>query len=133
VEKELSVSNLDVVNDFLRVCAKRDYTAAHELVTDDLEYQNMMLPPVHGKQAMSDTCDMLLGLCEDSEWLVHHEVAQGDLVMNERTDRFKKDGAWHDLPVAGVFRLRDGLICSWHDYFDLQTAMTALFPEGFPS
>ena len=127
------MSNLDVVNQFLKVCAKRDYAAAHELVTDDLEYQNMMLPPVVGKQAMSDTCDMLLSLCEDSEWLVHHEVAQGDLVMNERTDRFKKDGAWHDLPVAGVFQLRDGLIASWHDYFDLQTAMTALFPDGFPS
>jgi limonene-1,2-epoxide hydrolase len=53
--------------------------------------------------------------------------------MNERTDRFLKDGTWHDLPVAGVFQLRDGLIASWHDYFDLQTAMTALFPEGFPS
>ncbi|MDX6215103.1 MAG: Limonene,2-epoxide hydrolase catalytic domain, partial [Frankiales bacterium] len=36
----------------------------------------------------------------------------------------------HDLPVAGVFQLRDGLISSWHDYFDLQTAMAALFPEN---
>lgn len=127
------MSNLDVVNAFLTACAQRDYPAAFELVTDDLEYQNMMLPPVQGKEAMRDTCDMLLSLCEGSEWLVHHEVAQGDLVMNERTDRFKKDGTWHDLPVAGVFQLRDGLIASWHDYFDLQTAMTALFPEGFPS
>ncbi|MFN2537252.1 MAG: limonene-1,2-epoxide hydrolase family protein [Mycobacteriales bacterium] len=127
------MSNLDVVNQFLKVCAKRDYDAAFGLVTDDLEYQNMMLPPVQGKDAMRDTCDMLLSLCEDSEWLVHHEVANGDLVMNERTDRFLKDGAWHDLPVAGVFQLREGLISSWHDYFDLQTAMTALFPEGFPS
>jgi limonene-1,2-epoxide hydrolase len=127
------VTDLDVVNAFLKVCAKRDYDAAFELVTDDLEYQNMMLPAVQGKDAMRDTCDMLLSLCEDSEWLVHHEVASGDLVMNERTDRFLKDGTWHDLPVAAVFQLRDGLIASWHDYFDLQTAMTALFPEGFPS
>jgi limonene-1,2-epoxide hydrolase len=120
------MSNLDVVNAFLKVCAKRDYDAAFELVTDVLEYQNMMLPAVHGKAAVQETCDMLLALCSGSEWLVHREVAQGDLVMNERTDRFEMNGTWTDLPVAGVFVLRDGLICSWHDYFDLQTIMSAM-------
>lgn len=122
--------NLAVVNALLAVAAKGDWDAAFALVTEDLEYQNMMLPAAHGKQALRETADGLLSLCEDSEWLVLHEVASGDLVMNERVDRFKKDGVWTDLPVAGVFRVRDGLVCSWHDYFDLQTVMTAMFPEA---
>ena len=120
------MSNLDVVNSFLKVAAQRDYDAARELVTDDLEYQNMMLPPVIGKDAMVETLEFLLAMCESSEWKVLREVANGDLVMNERVDSFVKDGVSYDLPVAGVFTLRDGKIAVWHDYFDLATITTAM-------
>jgi limonene-1,2-epoxide hydrolase len=120
---------LETVNAFLSAAAARDYPAALALLTDDVEYQNMMLPAVHGKAAVQETCDALLALCTGSEWRVHREVASGSLVMNERTDRFELNGVWTDLPVAGVFELRDGLICLWHDYFDLQTIMSAM-PVG---
>jgi len=46
-------------------------------------------------------------MCTGSEWVVHRELAEGSLVMNERTDRFLLKGEWVDLPVAGVFELRD--------------------------
>ena len=117
---------LETVNAFLKAAASRDYEKALAFVTDDVEYQNMMLPAVHGKAAVQETCDMLLSMCTASEWIVHREVVNGDVVMNERTDRFELNGAWTDLPVAGVFVLRDGLICSWHDYFDLPTIMAAM-------
>ena len=43
------------------------------------------------------------------------------------TDRFLVDSAdgerWLELPVAGIFELRDGLIARWRDYFDLETIM----------
>ena len=120
------MSNLDVVNSFLKVAAQRDYDAARALVTDDLEYQNMMLPPVIGKDAMVETLEFLLAMCESSEWKVLREVANGDLVMNERVDSFVKDGVSYDLPVAGVFQLREGKIAVWHDYFDLATITTAM-------
>jgi len=35
--------------------------------------------------------------------------------MNERTDRFLLKGEWFDLPVAGVFELRDGRIALWRE------------------
>lgn len=117
---------LETVNAFLRAAAARDYDAALPLLTDDVEYQNMMLPPVHGHAAVRETLEGLLALCTASEWVVHKELAQGDLVMNERTDRFQMDGSWTDLPVAGVFELRDGRIARWRDYFDLQTVMQAM-------
>ena len=117
---------LETVNAFMAAAAARDYPAALALVTDDVEYQNMMLPAVHGKAALQETCEALLSLCTGSEWLVHREVASESLVMNERTDRFEMNGVWTDLPVAGVFELRDGLIAVWHDYFDLQTIMAAM-------
>ena len=118
--------SLAVVNDFLAAAAKRDYDRALPLVADDIEYQNMMLPAVHGKDAMVETLEALLALCSDSSWDVLREVESGNLVMNERVDRFTINGVTTDLPVAGVFELRDGLISVWHDYFDLQTIMTAM-------
>lgn len=129
MRKELSMNNADVVNAFLVAAAARDYDTALALVTDDVEYQNMMMPATIGKAAVRETCEALLALCTSSEWVVHKQVAQGDLVMNERTDRFEMGGVWTDLPVAGVFELRAGLISSWHDYFDLSTVMAAM-PSG---
>ena len=123
------MSSLEVVHAFMAAAEKRDYDAAMALLTDDIEYQNMPLPPVHGKAAVRETLEALLALCTDSEWVVHRELASGDLVMNERTDRFEMGGKWVDLPVAGVFELRDGRIALWRDYFDLPTIMNEM-PTG---
>ena len=119
-------SALDVVRGFMAAAEKRDYDAAMEFLADDIEYQNMPLPPVHGKAAVRETLEALLAMCAGSEWVVHRELADGDLVMNERTDRFLLKGEWVDLPVAGVFELRDGRIALWRDYFDLPTIMSKM-------
>jgi limonene-1,2-epoxide hydrolase len=124
------VSALETVHAFLKAAAKRDYDVALPMLTEDIEYQNMMLPPIHGREGVHETLEMLLGLCTDSEWLVHRELTDGTLVMNERTDRFELHGEWCDLPVMGVFEVRDGQIAKWRDYFDLPTVMTKMFPEG---
>ena len=117
-----------VVAAFLAAASQRDYDAAWALVTDDVEYQNMMLPAVHGKEALRDTLEGLLALCSASEWVTHRQLTAGDTVMNERTDRFRLGEDWVDLPVAGVFVVREGRVALWRDYFDLQTVMTAAFP-----
>jgi limonene-1,2-epoxide hydrolase len=117
------MSGLDTVNAFMKAAADRDYDAAVSHLTDDIEYQNMPLPPVNGKDAVKATLDMLLANAEGSEWVVHRETESGNVVMNERTDRFLIGGKWMELPVAGVFELRDGKIALWRDYFDLETIM----------
>lgn len=123
------MSATETVHAFIAAAAARDYDTALGLLTEDVEYQNMMLPPVHGRDQVRETLEGLLALCTDSEWIVHRELADGDLVMNERTDRFKIGDTWTDLPVMGMFELRDGQIALWRDYFDLQTIMAAM-PTG---
>jgi limonene-1,2-epoxide hydrolase len=120
---------LETVHAFITAAAERDYDAALALLTDDVEYQNMPLPPVQGVQAVKDTLEMLLATAESSEWLVHREAVNGNLVMNERTDRFLIAGRWLELPVAGVFEVRDGRISLWRDYFDLDTIMRQMTPS----
>lgn len=121
---------LETVNAFLKVAAQRDYDAALPMLAEDVEYQNMMLPAVHGRDGVRETLEGLLAMCTGSEWVAHRSLTDGPLVMNERTDRFQLNGEWVDLPVMGCFEVHDGLITLWRDYFDLQTVMTAMFPEA---
>ncbi len=123
------MSPLETVNAFLKVAAQRDYDAALPMLAEDVEYQNMMLPAVRGRDAVRETLEGLLALCTGSEWIAHRGLSDGPLVKNQRTDRFQLHGEWVDLPVMGCFEVHDGLITLWRDYFDLQTVMTAMFPE----
>ena len=117
---------LEIVRAFTEAAAKRDYDTALAMLTDDVEYHNIPLDPVYGRQAVRDTLEALLAMGTDSDWVVHREVESGDTVMNERTDKFLVNGKWLELPVAGVFVVRDGKIALWHDYFDLNTIMTQI-------
>ena len=48
--------------------------------------------------------------------------SDGEVAFAERTEHFvpkaQGEGDPFDLPVAGVFELRDGRISAWRDYFD---------------
>jgi limonene-1,2-epoxide hydrolase len=120
------MSPLETVHAFLAAAEKRDYDVSLELLAEDVEYQNMPLPAVHGREAVRETLEALLSLCTGFEVVTHREVASGNLVMNERTDRFLLKGEWVDLPVAGVFEVVDGRITLWRDYFDLPTIMNKM-------
>ena len=120
------MSSLETVNSFLKAAAARDYESALPLLAEDVEYQNMPLPAVTGRQAVKDTLEALMALTTESEWIVHRELADGNVVMNERTDRFVIAGKWVELPVAGVFVLNGGVISLWRDYFDLPTITNAM-------
>ena len=52
---------------------------------------------------------------------IHHQVAEGDVVMNSRTETWERRGLRVMLPVAGLFVFREGLIVRWCDYWDLAT------------
>ncbi len=102
----------------------RLHEEAETLSANDILYHNVPMEPVTGVDAIRD----VLAIMEDGEWIVHRQIAAGDVVMNERTDRLKVNGKWVELPVAGVFEVHDGRVTLWRDYFDLQTMMTALQP-----
>ncbi|NJO13199.1 MAG: SnoaL-like domain-containing protein, partial [Gammaproteobacteria bacterium] len=84
-------------------------------------YDNVPMAKVHGPGGIRATLEPFLAGCTGVEWVVHREAATGDVVMNERTDRFEMGGRWIELGVAGVFVVRDGRIALWRDYFDLAT------------
>jgi limonene-1,2-epoxide hydrolase len=114
------VSSSEVVTEFIQALARKEIDAAMEMATDDLEYHNIPMDKLEGKAAAREFLEGFLAGSQGLEWVIHHQVANGDLVMNERTDRFEMGGKWIDLPVVGVFELRDGKVARWRDYFDVQ-------------
>ncbi|MBM3673869.1 MAG: limonene-1,2-epoxide hydrolase [Actinobacteria bacterium] len=116
----------EIVDEFIARLVRLDVDAACELVTDDVEYDNVPMGPVRGPDGIKGVFAQLSGIVGAMEWVIHRQVAAGNVVINERTDRFCRDGKWADLPVAGIFEVRDGKIALWRDYFDMNTMTTRI-------
>ncbi len=120
------MTNEEIVNTFMARIIAMDFDGALELVADDIEYDNVPMGPVHGPDGIRGVFAQLDGTVDKMEWIIHRQVASGDLVLNERTDRFGAGDKWADLPVAGVFEVHDGKITLWRDYFDMTTMMNGI-------
>lgn len=86
--------------------------------TDDAVYHNMPMAPAEGIEAVKAA---LAGVSQMTSkgWEVLHSAANGDVVLNERVDRFDMGGTEVSVQVCGVFEIRDGKIARWRDYFDM--------------
>ena len=120
------MTNEEIVNTFMARVTAMDLDGALELVANDVEYDNVPMGPVHGPDGIRSVFAQLEGTVDKMEWIIHRQVASGDLVLNERTDRFGSGDKWADLPVAGVFEVHDGKITLWRDCFDLTGMMTSI-------
>lgn len=112
----------EVVTALIRACEARDLDAVTALVTDDIEYDNVPIGKVFGPEGVRRVLSG--GVSEAAsqvEWVVHRQVAAGNTVMNERTDRFLVDNRWIEISIAAVFEVRGDRVSLWRDYFDLES------------
>ncbi len=118
------------VTKFIENIEQSHFTAAMEMVADDCEYDNVPITKVFGREAIVNILSGFLASATKVEWLIHHQVANGDMehgvVMNERTDRFEIDGRWVEFDIAGLFVISNGKIALWRDYFDKEAFTKAL-------
>jgi limonene-1,2-epoxide hydrolase len=111
----------EVVDEFIRRVVAKDLDAACELVTRDVEYDNVPMGKNFGPDGIKAVLGAMVSV-DEVEFVMLRQLAVGNTVMNERVDRFRIGDAWMDLPVAGVFVVGDdGLISLWRDYFDMAT------------
>ena len=120
----------EVVSSFLAANVAGDLDRALELVTDDCEYDNVPMGAVHGPDGIRQTLGPFLAGASELDWQVRRQVADATTVMNERVDRFRMGDRWVELPVMGVFEVRDGRIALWRDYFDLATFTGQMAPPA---
>ena len=117
----MSDSNESVITAFVKEfdVAAPDPAKVGAYFTDDAVYHNIPMVPINGKAAIMETIGNWKAMMACNGWEIVHQVSNGDVVMNERIDRFTANGKAIALPVVGVFELRDGKISAWRDYFDL--------------
>mgnify|MGYP001003556525 CR=1 FL=1 len=122
-------ANSEVVDRFIAAWKTKDLELIMSFFHDDAVYTNVPIdPPNRGSEAIRTMIGSFLGMAQAMEFVVHHsaENAAAGIVMNERTDRFLLGERWVELPVMGVFELRDGRIQAWRDYFDVGQFQTAM-------
>src|SRR3972149_6740306 len=111
--------NAGLVRRFCEAFSRRTPDEILELFTEDAVYHNMPMPPVQGKAAIRTVLDMFLKPSESVEFIIPKIAVNDDVVLTERVDKFALGGKTVELPVAGVFELKEGKIAAWRDYFDM--------------
>ncbi|MFN7968056.1 MAG: limonene-1,2-epoxide hydrolase family protein [Acidimicrobiales bacterium] len=123
----------EVVAGFIAAIESRDVDAALAFLAADVSYENMPMDPIVGREMTGVVLHSYLDLSTEVEWRIVREVLDGDVVINERVDRFHIGDGWLELPVAGFWEVRDGLVTLWRDYFDMSaytSQLDALVGDG---
>ncbi len=117
---------IQTVRDFCIAWSRLDLDELMRYFLDDAVYQNMPGPAARGESAIRKTIAAFLSGWDATEWEIANIAAEGHVVFVERIDRTTAGGKHVALPVVGVFRIEDGKIAEWRDYFDLSTYTRAM-------
>lgn len=112
-----SVDNAHVVKSLLEALQAQDFETFESLLADDVAYQNVGLPTVHGGRRVTKLMRGMEGKAR-FEVKFHRNVVEGSTVLNERTDAIVIGPLRLQFWVCGVFEVADGRITLWRDYFD---------------
>jgi limonene-1,2-epoxide hydrolase len=117
---------LETVTRFCEAWSKLDLDEIVGFLSDDAVYHNIPLDPVTGREAIRATIAGFTAGVDRVEFEILHAAVDGNVVLNERIDRFVSVERTIELPVMGTFEVADGRITAWRDYFDLNQFMTQL-------
>lgn len=114
---QTSEANTRTVEGFLNALQDADYDAASTALDDDLVYENVGLPTIHGRYRAMKLFRSMDGRAA-FEVKIHRIAADGAAVLTERTDALIFGPLRLQFWVCGVFEVHDGRITLWRDYFD---------------
>jgi len=112
----------EVVRDFMAAFMAAwptgDATTLSRFFSEDAEYCNGPLEPVHGREAIVADLTQMMSLGGEVDADIRHLLSDGAVVMTERVDYLRLGGKTAGLRIAGIFEVHDGVITAWRDYFD---------------
>jgi limonene-1,2-epoxide hydrolase len=121
---EQTLTNTRTVEGFLHALADEDFDAADAALADDLVYQNVGLPTIHGRTRAMNLFRRMEGRAA-FDVKIHRIAADGAAVLTERTDALIFGPLRLQFWVCGVFEVHDGRITLWRDYFDFYDMLKA--------
>lgn len=112
-------TGIEIVESFFAAATALDFDRAFAHFTDDIEYQNVPLPPDRGRRKVERTLRTFLAVTSRFEVIIHNIAERDGVVLTERTDILR--GALLDTEFwcDGTFVIRDGRIAVWRDRFDV--------------
>jgi limonene-1,2-epoxide hydrolase len=113
-----------LVSDFLHSWGKRDIDYIMSFFAPDAVYHNVPVAPIKGQKAIREIFEAFLGAFESIALDIVTIAGEPNLVLAERVDRFRLKGKYFELPVNGVFEIKNGKIHRFSDYFDLTSFET---------
>jgi len=111
------IANTGTVEGFLNALQDGDYEAADAALDDNLVYENVGLPSIHGRARTMKLFRQMDGRAA-FEVKIHRIAADGAAVLTERTDALIIGPLRLQFWVCGVFEVHNGRITLWRDYFD---------------
>ncbi|MYW02899.1 SgcJ/EcaC family oxidoreductase [Streptomyces sp. SID3343] len=123
-----------LVDRFVAAWSRLDADELAGYFAEDAVYHNIPIMPVSGRAAIRDFIAAFVEPYSGAHFTVHRQAANGNVVLNERTDTFTfADGGTLDILVTGVFEIENGEIRAWRDYFDLTAVTDALAEHAAPA
>jgi limonene-1,2-epoxide hydrolase len=115
-----------VVERFLEFLRRGDIDRAVELMAVDVEYTNVGLPTMRGRERVRRAFRATLGRAGAGfEVYLHAISVDGPTVLTERTDVLKFGRLRVQFWVCGRFEVHDAKIVLWRDYFDYMALAAA--------
>jgi limonene-1,2-epoxide hydrolase len=112
------------VREFCDIWEQHDYDRFAQVLAPDVVFHMIPLEPVRGLEGLVEECKKLDGL-GTVRIKIANLASAGNVVFTERVDALETPERIGELPVTGVFEVRDGKIVSWRDYFDMKQALDA--------
>jgi limonene-1,2-epoxide hydrolase len=114
---------LELVHQFGLACETRNPAAACALLAENITYQNVPLPAIHGRDAVAAFLTPSMSAMSAFKWDVLAAVAgeDGKQVLTERIDTFVYENGEVTVSLMGIFEVADGFITAWRDYADIGT------------
>ncbi len=118
---KLATTNTDaaVVEKFLYAMRDKDFDTIESLMADDIVYENYGYTRMRGARRVAKLLRAMQRPGMGFDVRIHRNVAEGDSVLNERTDVLIFGRFRMIFGVCGVFEVREGRITLWRDYLDL--------------
>ena len=119
----MSAENEKLVTAFCQSLLAADMAKTVAYLAEDVFYHNIPWKPVTGRAAVRQVLDPLVHGANNAitKMDIKHTASSGNMVMNERVETWVKGSVKVELPVFGVFELKNGKITQWRDYFDSGT------------
>lgn len=116
----MSDSPQDMIVKFCEAWERRSLEDVLGAMSDDIVYQNVPRPAMHGIAAVREFMTPLFARTTkiDFELLSIATSARGDEVLTERMDRLHFPNGVVEIPIMGIFVVKDGKITHWRDYTD---------------